>query len=184
MATLTTRITIIPISNNEMNELESNLAAQQSRVMICIATAKELCAYAFRLNYEIGRTYAVRLVRGRKMRTVSGLFDEFAASFQFPCYFGENWSAFDECLADLEWLPAVGYVLVVVNAPDVLCEEPTRELATFTRIVKTISDEWLRVHEKAFLVLFQCDERDCDQLRRRVGMPIEVVRLGDLPAFA
>src|SRR5258708_1803858 len=147
-----------------MNEFETNLAAQQSRVMICIATAKELCAYAFGLNYEIGRTHAVRLVRGRQMRTVSGLFNEFAASFQFPCYFGENWSAFDECLADLEWLPAVGYVLVVVNAPDVLCEEPTDEFATFTRICKTISDEWLRDRQQALLLTCPCAERDCDQL--------------------
>jgi hypothetical protein len=29
---------------------------------------------------------------------------EFAASFQFPYYFGENWPAFDECINDLSWL--------------------------------------------------------------------------------
>jgi Barstar (barnase inhibitor) len=166
-----------------MSDFESTLATPQSHVMICIATADELCAYGYRLNYEIGRTYAVRLVRGRKMRSLSDLFDEFAACFQFPCYFGENWSAFDECLADLEWLPAVGYVLLVLNAPDVLREEPPDEFATFTRIINTISDEWLRVHKKVFRVLLQCDERDCDALRRRSGRSFNVARLGELPAL-
>ena len=46
----------------------------------------------------------VRTVRGRKMRTVGRLFDEMAAALQFPHYFGENWPAFDECLADIDWL--------------------------------------------------------------------------------
>ena len=46
----------------------------------------------------------VRTVRGRKIRTVGRLFDEMAAALQFPYYFGENWPAFDECLADIDWL--------------------------------------------------------------------------------
>lgn len=37
----------------------------------------------------------VRTVRGRKMRSRQGLFDEFAAALQFPLYFGENADAFD-----------------------------------------------------------------------------------------
>ena len=53
---------------------------------------------------EAGLT--VRVVRGRKMRNLPGLFDEFSAALQFPLYFGENEDAFDECIADLENLPA------------------------------------------------------------------------------
>jgi hypothetical protein len=70
---------------------------------------------------EAGLT--VRTVRGRKMRTVSGLFDEAAAALQFPYYFGENWSAFDECLADMTWLPMnAGIVLTVVHPGEVLAD--------------------------------------------------------------
>lgn len=47
----------------------------------------------------------VRTVRGSKMLTEDQLFTEVSAALQFPYYFGENWPAFDECLADLEWLP-------------------------------------------------------------------------------
>lgn len=42
------------------------------------------------------------------------LFRMLSASFSFPDYFGMNWDALDECLADLEWLgPFRGIVLIV-----------------------------------------------------------------------
>jgi len=61
------------------------------------------------LDWKFQRDYfqrgVVRLVRGAKMRTTARLFDEISAAFQFPCYFGENWDALDECLNDIDWLP-------------------------------------------------------------------------------
>ncbi|QIS02446.1 hypothetical protein F5X71_09020 [Nocardia brasiliensis] len=52
--------------------------------------------------------YRVVHVRGQRMRTTTELFAEFAAAFQFPWYFGQNWAAFDECMTDLDdWLPPV-----------------------------------------------------------------------------
>ena len=84
----------------------------------------------------------VRAVRGRKMHRTPGLFDEFAAAFQFPEYFGENWDAFEECLSDLEWLPREGgYVLVVTDPAEVLQECP----ADFEVLVRVLGDavtEW------------------------------------------
>ncbi len=61
------------------------------------------------------------------MRTLSGVFDEFAAALQFPPYFGENWGAFDECIEDLEWLPATGYLLLLIDATELLVDEENAE---------------------------------------------------------
>lgn len=44
------------------------------------------------------------------------LFARLAEAFAFPAYFGRNWDALDECLRDLSWLPAEGYVLFVEGA--------------------------------------------------------------------
>ncbi|WP_330183238.1 barstar family protein [Nocardia sp. NBC_01503] len=70
--------------------------------------------------------YLSRELRGRKMRTVAEVFDEFAAAFQFPYYFGQNKDAFDECLRDLDDFvgPAAGYVVVVRNAALLLADQP------------------------------------------------------------
>lgn len=64
---------------------------------------------------EVGR--ASRQVRGTKMRTGQGLYDEFAAACQFAPYFGENANAFVDCMRDLPFsLPgANGFVVVVDN---------------------------------------------------------------------
>lgn len=41
------------------------------------------------------------------------LLRRFAEALSFPEWFGHNWDAFADCLADLDWLAASGHVLVV-----------------------------------------------------------------------
>jgi len=66
----------------------------------------------------------VRFLRGSKMASFSGLFDETAAALQFPWYFGENWNAYDECLSDLSWIDCDKLVLCVLDSQMVLGKEP------------------------------------------------------------
>lgn len=73
----------------------------------------------------------VRVVRGRKMRTLTTLFDEFAAALQFPLYFGENLDAFDECIADLEDLPPGRGYVVAVTDPDLVLVDAAPEALTW-----------------------------------------------------
>ncbi|MEV6771446.1 barstar family protein [Nocardia sp. NPDC051030] len=87
--------------------------------------------------------YLSRELRGRKMRTVVEVFDEFAAAFQFPYYFGENKDAFDECLRDLDEFvgPAQGYVAVVRNAA-LLLDEESEERAWFAEAMADCAEFW------------------------------------------
>lgn len=79
----------------------------------------------------------VRTARGRKMRTVERLFDEMAAALQFPYYFGENWPAFDECLADMDWLPlAAGLAVLIYDAAEVLSDADEVELTVLVRLIE------------------------------------------------
>jgi hypothetical protein len=85
----------------------------------------------------------VRVVRGRKMRTQQGLFDEFAAALQFPWYFGENADAFDECLADLGWLPPQeGYVIVISDPGEVLADARPDALSWLVGSLARAREEW------------------------------------------
>lgn len=90
---------------------------------------------------ELGLT--VRLVRGRKMRTLSGLFDEFAAALQFPLYFGENKDAFDECITELEGLPVSrGHVVTIMEPDQVLVDERDDDLDWLVRSLESAAAGW------------------------------------------
>jgi hypothetical protein len=103
-----------------------------------------------------------RVVRGTKCRTSSGLFDEIAAAWQFPPYFGANWDALDECLGDLEWLPAKAYVLVVTEADQLLADEPPDALRVFVELLAGLGHGGPKAasegrHGATFHAVFQVD---------------------------
>jgi RNAse (barnase) inhibitor barstar len=37
----------------------------------------------------------------------------FAAALRFPDWFGGNWDALEDCLTDLSWIPAPGYLILI-----------------------------------------------------------------------
>lgn len=83
-----------------------------------------------------------RVVRGRKMRVLTGCFDEFAAALQFPLYFGENKDAFDECISDLEMLtPDAGFVIVITD-PDQVLVEAGAELGWLVSSLQNAAEVW------------------------------------------
>ncbi|MBB2974958.1 hypothetical protein FHX49_000499 [Microbacterium endophyticum] len=87
----------------------------------------------------------VRIVRGRKMRSRKGVLDEFAAALQFPLYFGDNEDAFDECISELETLPAgEGYVVTMTEPDQVLADEEALELEWLVCSLRAAAAEWAR----------------------------------------
>lgn len=58
------------------------------------------------------------------VKTDADLFVVVATAMKFPDYFGNNWDAFDECLADLEWLSGGGYCLVIRDSSEVWSQSP------------------------------------------------------------
>jgi RNAse (barnase) inhibitor barstar len=83
---------------------------------------------------------AARRVRGSRSRTIDAFFSELAAALQFPAYFGENWAALSDVLADLDWLPADEYLFVLEDAEELLADEP-EALALALRIFAETSQE-------------------------------------------
>ena len=103
-----------------------------------------------------------RLLRGHKARTRAALFDEFAAALQFPCYFGENWDAFDDCMTDLAWLPGKAYVFLIVRSIHLLDQEPADRLNLFLKAMEDAGEGWSNppAHDpgppRPFHLLLQC----------------------------
>lgn len=84
---------------------------------------------------------AVRVIRGVKCETLDALFNEVGAALQFPDYFGENWDALDECITDLEWLPAEWYLLHVDQVECILPDDPA-DFRIFLRILLDAGATW------------------------------------------
>jgi Barstar (barnase inhibitor) len=117
-----------------------------------------------------------RSVRGGKMRTLDGLFDETAAALQFPHYFGENWPAFDECLCDMDWLPmGVGIVVLIFASEQVLADEPD-EMTVLVRMIANAASaysqpidkgEWWDRPAVPFHIVLQCSPASAAAARGR-----------------
>lgn len=52
------------------------------------------------------------------------LLQGFAHALAFPEWFGDNWDAFADCLADLDWLGAPGHVLLIEGDAAIARETP------------------------------------------------------------
>ena len=68
--------------------------------------------------------FAVAVLDGAAAATRAGFFQELARALRFPDYFGHNWDAVYDCLTDLNWLPATGYVLVLDGFDQLATNEP------------------------------------------------------------
>jgi hypothetical protein len=136
---------------------------------------------------EAHPTAVIRVLRGKKCRSLDAFFDEAAAALQFPYYFGENWPAFDECITDLEWLPASAYLIVISNAHLLLEAEPDGDFRVLVTTFARTNIRWLtpnlgfpRSREAtAFHVVFQCGAGDLPALAQRLAQyGFEAKRLG------
>lgn len=119
----------------------------------------------------------VRFLRGKKMRTEQQLFDEVGAALQFPDYFGENWDAMDECITDLTWLPAKGYVFIVTDADELLSETEEARWDGLVRLLNDAASEWSEPSGEGeawardavpFHVVLQANGDDFGRLDRRM----------------
>lgn len=80
-------------------------------------------------------------VKGGRCETRAALLKHFADRLKFPDYFGHNWDAFEECIGELEWLPAPGYVIVIVEA-DRLLSRDRDDLQVFVDIMNSVGEAW------------------------------------------
>ena len=68
--------------------------------------------------------YAVWRVDLAKVRSKSSLLAALATALDFPDWFGHNWDALQDCLTDLSWRPAPGYVVVLENCEGLAASAP------------------------------------------------------------
>ena len=75
-----------------------------------------------------------------------------AQVMEFPDYFGHNWDAFEDCLTDLSWIPAQGYVLLY-QPPQILAETEPGDWAILLEIFQTALDYWFSTPTPLYIFL-------------------------------
>jgi len=77
------------------------------------------------------------------------LMDRFARALEFPHWFGGNWDALEDCLADLSWSSAAGHVLLIEGAGDM----PGDERGILADILAA-SAAWWAERKRPFFAVF------------------------------
>jgi hypothetical protein len=159
--------------------LEKFLKTEPPWFHLCVTDVSSITNVAFKLHMECRAQFATLRLRGNKMRSTSAFYDEFGAALQFPYYFGENANAFDECIKDLDWLNAPGYVLIIHNAEQLMIDStnPDEQTRYFLGILESAGKHWSMPVErgaawdrpsKPFHVVFQTDSDQAEMFRSRL----------------
>ena len=73
--------------------------------------------------------------------TEDELFNIIAQFMNFPSYFGKNWDALSDCLKDMQWAPAKGYVLILRDSVDAWSKNPYM-WGIFIEVWMAVSEFW------------------------------------------
>jgi len=104
-----------------------------------IALTREAATALCRLATSLGLD-AVRIdLAGCSDKT--GFLERTAEALAFPAWFGGNWDAFYDCLADLGWRPVGGHVLVFEHA-DAMRRNAPEALDTAIAILHDVAAAW------------------------------------------
>jgi RNAse (barnase) inhibitor barstar len=134
-----------------------------------VAASPRTVVEEFAATHPKRKHAAVRILRGTQCATKDGLLDEFARGLEFPEYFGKNWDALEDCLTDLEWLSAEAFVLIIMNA-DQLLKKHQAEMKTFAGILASAAGRWVAADPPAsFHCVFQCEPGSVEDLKHRLA---------------
>jgi RNAse (barnase) inhibitor barstar len=86
--------------------------------------------------------YPIHTIDSNLCTKSPNFFKEISISLKLPDYFGKNWDALDECLADMEWLQEQGWVLFFLNSEQLLCEEKKDDFDTLIDVLHTVGKDW------------------------------------------
>ncbi len=80
-------------------------------------------------------------IEGKNIQRKEQLLNHVATALHFPKSFGHNWDALEECLTDLEWVDAEGYILYYDHIDGLLDTHPD-QFETLVEILRDAVASW------------------------------------------
>lgn len=87
------------------------------------------------------RGFAYFHVEGKNISRKEQLLNHVATALHFPGDFGHNWDALEECLTDMEWVDADGYVIYYDHIDGLLDKHPD-QFETLVEILRDAVSSW------------------------------------------
>ena len=152
------------------SELESILVSVSSEPVLILPRANNIAETLKTVAESLGFHFVH--LSGSQVADKDSLLEVLAEGLLFPSYFGQNWDALLDCMRDLEWIPAQGYIILYQN-PGLLYQTAYDDLVTFLEIVISASEFWretqvpfhLLLTEGKTLTKLQHDERIQDRVQ-------------------
>ena len=85
--------------------------------------------------------YFVFRVDLAKAKDKATLLESIGRAMRFPEWFGHNWDALMDCLADLGWIPAEGYVVILEHCDGIHGRAET-DFVQCLQIFEDAASEW------------------------------------------
>lgn len=79
-----------------------------------------------------------------------------ASALKFPAWFGGNWDALADSLADMSWWPAAGYLLLIEHSAGWRAEEP-EAFDTALEIIEEAAQAWAEQRKPFWALLPEID---------------------------
>lgn len=99
-----------------------------------------------------GAGFASFHIEGKNINRKEQLMNAVATALHFPKHFGNNWDALEECLTDLEWIEAEGY-LIHYDHIDGLLETHPDQFETLVEILRDSVASWKEDGEPMVVLL-------------------------------
>lgn len=106
--------------------------------------------------------FSIRRINLGQVVDKAALLDRLKTEFEFPDWFGQSWDALADCLADLSWLPARGYLLLLEHC-DVFRARHAEDFSIALSIFAAAADAW-RQEGIPFWVLADSQAEGIDSL--------------------
>jgi hypothetical protein len=88
------------------------------------------------------------VVDGSRVVDKASFLNECERAYSFPAYFGHNWDALADCLADLQWLPppeAGGGILTMFEGSDTFARADLDAYDTALEVWEEVAEAWRRI---------------------------------------
>jgi RNAse (barnase) inhibitor barstar len=91
-------------------------------------------------------------IDGKNINRKEQLMNAVATALHFPKHFGNNWDALEECLTDLEWVEADGYLIYYDHIDGLLDTHPD-QFETLVEILRDSVAQWKEDGEPMVVLL-------------------------------